>query len=82
MRSVPTPDTMAPRMPVPLREIVYTLSPYQQEIMMKGISKLPAKLGKFVADKGYLFAIFGVVLMGPITYANNYKEWEKIEARY
>jgi hypothetical protein len=41
-------------MPVPLREIVYTLSPYQQEIMMKGIGKVPAKIGKFFYDVSIL----------------------------
>lgn len=25
---------MAPRVPIPLREVVYTLSPYQQEIQL------------------------------------------------
>lgn len=39
---------MAPRMPIPLREIVYTLSPYQQEVMKQGIEKLPGKAMKFI----------------------------------
>jgi hypothetical protein len=39
---------MAPRVPVPLREVVYTLSPYQQEVLMQGIEKLPGKAVKFV----------------------------------
>lgn len=38
---------MAPRVPVPLREIVYTLSPYNQEIVAKGIQKFPVKIAKF-----------------------------------
>jgi hypothetical protein len=39
---------MAPRLPIPLREVVYTLSPYQQQVMMQGIEKLPGKALKFV----------------------------------
>lgn len=38
---------MAPRVPVPLREIVYTLSPYQQEVFVKGVTKLPGKVAHF-----------------------------------
>jgi hypothetical protein len=38
---------MAPRPAVPLREIVYTLSPYNQEIVMQGVAKLPGKIAKF-----------------------------------
>jgi hypothetical protein len=41
---------MAPRASVPLREIVYTLSPYNQEIVMKGVQKLPGKIAKFFTN--------------------------------
>lgn len=41
---------MAPRAAVPLREIVYTLSPYNQEIVMQGVAKLPGKIAKFFAN--------------------------------
>lgn len=41
---------MAPRAAVPLREIVYTLSPYNQEIVMQGIAKLPGKITKFFVN--------------------------------
>jgi len=43
---------MAPRVPVALREIVYTLSPYQQEVLKQGIEKLPSKAIKFVKRVG------------------------------
>lgn len=43
---------MAPRIPIPLREIVYTLSPYQHEVLKQGIEKLPAKAFKFVKRVG------------------------------
>lgn len=39
---------MAPRTPVPLREIVYTLSPYQVEVLKQGVEQLPGKAMKFV----------------------------------
>jgi hypothetical protein len=38
---------MAPRMAVPIREIVYTLSPYNNEVVMKGVQKLPGKITKY-----------------------------------
>lgn len=38
---------MAPRVPVPIREIVYTLSPYNQEIVVKGMQKFPIKIAKY-----------------------------------
>lgn len=38
---------MAPRTSIPLREIVYTLSPYNQEIVMQGVAKLPGKIAKY-----------------------------------
>jgi hypothetical protein len=34
-------------MAVPIREIVYTLSPYNQEVVMKGVAKLPGKITKY-----------------------------------
>jgi len=73
---------MAPRAAVPLREIVYTLSPYNQEIVMQGIAKLPGKITKFFVNNAQGLAIFNAVLFGPILYANAYKEAEKLEARY
>jgi hypothetical protein len=33
-----------------LREIVYTLSPYNQEIVMQGVAKLPGKIAKFFTN--------------------------------
>jgi hypothetical protein len=38
---------MAPRATVPLREIIYTLSPYNQEIVMQGVANYPGKIAKF-----------------------------------
>jgi hypothetical protein len=34
-------------MAVPIREIVYTLSPYNNEVVMKGVQKLPGKITKY-----------------------------------
>lgn len=48
---------MAPRTPVPLREIVYTLSPYNQEIVMQGVAKLPGKIAKFFKNVSSLCRI-------------------------
>jgi len=73
---------MAPRPSVPLREIVYTLSPYNQEIVMQGVAKLPGKIAKFFKNNYSGLAIFNAVLFGPILYANAYTEREKMESRY
>eukprot|EP00775_Hariotina_reticulata_P009281 gene9281-9446_t len=57
---------MAPRMPVPLREITYTLSPYNQEIVMQGVAKLPGKIAKYFQRNFTGLVIFNAVLFGPI----------------
>ncbi|KAI8476586.1 MAG: cytochrome b-c1 complex subunit 8 [Monoraphidium minutum] len=73
---------MAPRLPVPLREIVYTLSPYQQQVMLQGIEKLPGKAMKFVKRNWAGYTIMTSFLMLPIWYGDWYKEQEKMEHRY
>ncbi|WIA20749.1 hypothetical protein OEZ86_004675 [Tetradesmus obliquus] len=73
---------MAPRMAVPIREIVYTLSPYNQEVVMKGVQKLPGKITKYFKNNWLGLTIFNTVLFGPIVYAEQYVENEKIASRY
>jgi len=73
---------MAPRLPLPLREIVYTLSPYQQEIVWKGVTKLPGKIAKYFQRNAQGLLIFNTGLWGPIVYANWYTEEEKMASRY
>ncbi|KAF8062718.1 UCRQ-1 [Scenedesmus sp. PABB004] len=73
---------MAPRMPVPLREIVYSLSPYNQEVVMKGVQKLPTKIAKYFQRNWAGLAIFNVTLLGPIMYADAFVEREKLASRY
>lgn len=43
----PNASTMAPRAAIPLREIVYTLSPYNQHIVAQGVANLPGKITKY-----------------------------------
>ena len=67
---------MAPRVPIPLREIVYSLSPYRQEVFMQGVYKLPGKIAHklhqvrvfslFLALVLLLPSLSGVVLRGCI----------------
>lgn len=73
---------MAPRQAIPIREIVYSLSPYNQEVVMKGVAKLPGKIAKFFQRNFVGLAIFNTVLFGPILYANDYKTKETLEHRY
>lgn len=73
---------MAPRVPIPLREIVYTLSPYQQEVFVNGIYKMPRKIAHFVQRHAFNGTVFATILFGPIAYGNWYKEQEKLESRY
>ena len=47
---------MAPRVPVPLREIVYSLSPYRQEVFMQGVYKLPGTIAHKLHQVGSPFA--------------------------
>lgn len=57
---------MAPRPAVPLREIVYTLSPYNQEIVMQGVAKLPGKIAKFFKNVSRLVRVSQWAPQGPL----------------
>lgn len=41
---------MAPRIPVPLREIQYSLSPYQQDLVKTAVGNAPHTAAKFIKD--------------------------------
>lgn len=45
-------DTMAPRQPIPIREILYQLSPYQQDVIKQTFYNAPKTFLKFVQEVG------------------------------
>ncbi|GBG67916.1 hypothetical protein CBR_g1035 [Chara braunii] len=70
------------KMPVRLKEVVYTLSPFEQKIMSGLWKDAGYKLQKKVTDN-WVNAIF---LLGPVLgttwYAQNFKENEKLHHRF
>ncbi|MEW5302340.1 MAG: hypothetical protein WDW36_005139 [Sanguina aurantia] len=52
---------MAPRINVPIREIVYQLSPYQQDVIKNTFKNAPATFVKFMKDKGPRYALTAAI---------------------
>lgn len=68
--------------PVRLKAVIYTLSPYQVKVMSGLYKDLPQKIHHKISENW----ISATLLLGPIigtyTYAQNYKEKEKLAHRY
>ncbi|KAK2080494.1 hypothetical protein QBZ16_000347 [Prototheca wickerhamii] len=73
---------MAPRVPMKFREVVYTLSPYEQTIMNGLWKNLPHKAAHFAerARDAVIFAVLPIWAIG--SYCENYKEKEKMHHRF
>ncbi|RWR94390.1 cytochrome b-c1 complex subunit 8 [Cinnamomum micranthum f. kanehirae] len=67
--------------PVRLKAVIYTLSPYQVKVMSGLYKDLPQKIHHKISENW----ISATLLLGPIigtyTYAQNYKEKEKLAHR-
>ncbi|XP_057442107.1 cytochrome b-c1 complex subunit 8-2, mitochondrial-like [Lotus japonicus] len=67
---------------VPVKSVVYALSPFQQKIMSGLWKDLPSKIHHKVSENW----ISTILLVGPVVgtyaYAQNYKENEKLSHRY
>jgi hypothetical protein len=50
LQSAPLQAAMAPRLPVPLREIVYSLSPYQQSVITQTFKHAPSSISHLIAE--------------------------------
>ncbi|KAK6943338.1 Cytochrome b-c1 complex subunit 8, plants [Dillenia turbinata] len=66
--------------PVRMKAVVYGLSPFQQKVMSGLWKDIPGKISHKVSEN-WLSAL---LLLGPVvgTYAQNYKEKEKLAHRY
>jgi len=71
------------RVPVRLREVVYTVSPFEVTILNGLVKDFPGKVMRHLTEKGPNIAFWCV---GPIAaivwYAEDFKEKEKLGHRY
>jgi len=69
--------------PIRLKEVVYTLSPFEQSVMSGLWKQGPYNFVHQVKERGFNIAVFGLFpFFGTMWYANNFKEKEKLEHRY
>lgn len=76
------PNTMAPPSNVPMREIVYQLSPYQQDVIMQTFKNAPHTFWVTLKRLGPRYAFVYGVYWGATTWTNNELEKEKLAARF
>ena len=71
------------KVPVRLREVVYTLSPFQQTVMGGLFKDIPARLTRKVSENWFDVGVFFLVpTWATMAYAADYKEKEKQGHRY
>ncbi|KAK9796996.1 hypothetical protein WJX73_000069 [Symbiochloris irregularis] len=71
------------RTPVRLKEVVYTLSPFEQTVLEGLWRDLPKKIHKKVSENWLDVGVFLVLpTYATIWYANDYKEKEKQHHRF
>jgi len=64
------------------REVTYTLSPHQLNVMSGLIRDVPYKIQKGIKNNWFDQLFWTVPLFGTMAYAANYKEQEKLHHRY
>lgn len=71
------------KVPVRLREVVYTLSPFQQTIMSGLFKDIPARVGRKVSENWFDVGVFFIApVWATMAYAKSYKDNEKAEHRF
>lgn len=71
------------KVPVRLREVVYTLSPFQQTVMGGLFKDVPARLTRKVSENWFdVGAFFLLPTWATMAYAADYKEKEKRGHRF
>ena len=81
-RSPQTNTTMG-KVPVRLREVVYTLSPFQQTVMGGLFKDIPARLTRKVSENWFDVSVFFLLpTWATMAYAADYKEKEKQGHRF
>jgi hypothetical protein len=75
-------NKMAKGPPIPLKAVIYSLSPFEQKIMSGLWKDLPHKVEKKISDNWLNAVFFLTPLIGTYSYARNFKEEEKLSHRY
>uniref|UniRef100_A0A061QYP1 Uncharacterized protein n=2 Tax=Tetraselmis sp. GSL018 TaxID=582737 RepID=A0A061QYP1_9CHLO len=74
---------MAPKLPFRLKQVVYTLSPYEQSIIGNWFKNAPMSLQKKISENCFTVGLFGVApVAAVVTWAEDYKEKEKLHSRF
>eukprot|EP00192_Tetraselmis_astigmatica_P023305 CAMPEP_0117664582 /NCGR_PEP_ID=MMETSP0804-20121206/9305_1 /TAXON_ID=1074897 /ORGANISM="Tetraselmis astigmatica, Strain CCMP880" /LENGTH=74 /DNA_ID=CAMNT_0005471841 /DNA_START=86 /DNA_END=310 /DNA_ORIENTATION=+ len=74
---------MAPKLPFRLKQVVYTLSPYEQGIVGNWFKTAPYKLQQKVSENWFAVGVFGFApLAATVWWAEAWKEKEKLHHRY
>ncbi|PON98981.1 Cytochrome b-c1 complex subunit 8s [Trema orientale] len=67
---------------VRMKAVVYALSPFQQKVMSGLWKDLPDKIHHKISENWHNAVLLLAPLVGTYTYAQNYKEKEKLAHRY
>ncbi|MQL41719.1 cytochrome b-c1 complex subunit 8, partial [Escherichia coli] len=67
---------------VPVKSVIYALSPFQQKIMSGLWKDLPSKLHHKVSENWISATLLLAPLVGTYAYVQNYLEKEKLAHRY
>ncbi|XP_062110346.1 cytochrome b-c1 complex subunit 8-2, mitochondrial-like [Humulus lupulus] len=70
------------KQPVRMKVVVYALSPFQQKVMMGLWKDLPTKIHHKISENWLSAFLLISPLLATYTYAQNYKEKEKLAHRY
>ena len=71
------------KVPVRLREVVYTLSPFQQTVMGGLFKDIPGRIARKVSENWFdVGAFFVLPVWATMAYAKAYKANEKEEHRF
>ncbi|KAL5720772.1 hypothetical protein ACHQM5_013410 [Ranunculus cassubicifolius] len=70
------------RVPMKMKAVIYSLSPYQQQVMPGLWKDLPYKLTKKVSENWLSATLLVAPLVGTYAYVQTYLEAEKMEHRY
>ncbi|KAL3530998.1 hypothetical protein ACH5RR_010320 [Cinchona calisaya] len=70
------------KQPVKLKAVVYALSPYQQKIMSGLWNDITTKIHHKVSENWISATLLLAPVIGTYSYAQHYREKEKLEHRY
>ncbi|KXZ48700.1 hypothetical protein GPECTOR_26g603 [Gonium pectorale] len=73
---------MAPRQNIPIREILYQLSPYQQDILKQSFSNAPKTFIRFMQEKGVGLLTFTTLFFGIKAWTENEVHKERLAERF